>query len=148
MILAGIDQTDVIADVVGHIGVGFDAHDAAVLVLDRGMDQFDQLLRFAAPKQSSAMPIAAAGSGSHVAAHRHTAHARPRSTCETSVEAPAAVSAASTSFAVRLPRSARRNTAHASAADSHFAHQSGSSRACPNRLTPPNTAQTAAVSAG
>ena len=44
IILTGVDQTDIVADVIGHVGAGLDAYDAAVLALHRGVDQLDQLL--------------------------------------------------------------------------------------------------------
>ena len=42
----GVDQTDVVADVVGHVALGLDAHHAAGFGLHAGVDQLDELLGF------------------------------------------------------------------------------------------------------
>lgn len=39
IILAGVDQTDVVADVVGHIALRLDAHDTSGLGLHTGVDE-------------------------------------------------------------------------------------------------------------
>ena len=44
IILAGVDQTDVVADVVGHIAFRLDAHDTSGLGLHTGVDELDELL--------------------------------------------------------------------------------------------------------
>ena len=46
IILTGVDQTDVVADVVGHVALGLDAHHAAGFGLHAGVDQLDELLGF------------------------------------------------------------------------------------------------------
>ena len=43
-ILARVDEAGVVADVIGHVGAGLDAYDAAALRLHRSVNQLDQLL--------------------------------------------------------------------------------------------------------
>ena len=45
VVLTGIDQPHVVADVVGHVAAGFDANNAAGLGIHAGVDQLDKLLR-------------------------------------------------------------------------------------------------------
>ena len=49
-IFAGVHQTNVIADVIGHVGAGFHADDAAVLRLHSVVDQVDELLGLTGPR--------------------------------------------------------------------------------------------------
>ena len=47
LVFLGVDQTDMIVDIVHHIAAGLDANDVAGLVLSRIVDQFDELLGLA-----------------------------------------------------------------------------------------------------